>query len=455
MQDHGVADRHVGDAVADGVHPARVLVADHVGERRVHRLGPVAVDDVQVGAAHARPTDLHDDVERTLERGLRDVVDLGILVVRVYPDGLHRGTSSTSVACARFQCEVPRLTTGSIPHGEKMLGGLRSAPRRARSSRPSAPPRRPPSAAPAAAARPGGGGPASPGRRARRRTPTSRGRARRSRWSTSAAERGDPQHGVQHPADDHAREAAARQRGEAGEHGVEQAGPGRGHHEDGAEPADPQRGRGDVQRHRDDGELVVGRRARVAGHGRGQRPQQGRDQHDPLRHPVGVAGAHDGADEHGRRAARGEQEAAARGEGRARTCRSSVAPSAPIGRPYASAARNPTPSSTSTSQSARGGDGRAVDAAQHVRQLRGAAGVRRAGAASRPGRARRRRRPRASPAARVTVAPRRTGSAVAASPPAEHRGGRGRPDGEADPAHRPPAAPPPACPPRHRRVPSP
>ena len=120
VQDHRVADRDVGDAVADRVHPARVLVADHVGQRRVHRLGPVAVDDVQVGAAHAGATDLHDDVERTLERGLRDVVDLGILVVRVYPDGLHRGTSSTSGGCARFQCEVPRLTTGSIPHGEKI-----------------------------------------------------------------------------------------------------------------------------------------------------------------------------------------------------------------------------------------------------------------------------------------------------------------------------------------------
>jgi hypothetical protein len=90
VQDHGVADGHVGDARADLVHPARVLVPDDVGQRRVLRLGPVAVDDVQVGAADPRAPDLHDHVERPLERRLRDVVDLRIGVVAVHADGLHR-----------------------------------------------------------------------------------------------------------------------------------------------------------------------------------------------------------------------------------------------------------------------------------------------------------------------------------------------------------------------------
>ncbi len=93
VQDHGVADGDVGDALADLVDPAGVLVADDVGQLGVHGLGPVAVDDVQVGAADAGAADLDDHVERALERGLRYVVDLGIFVVRVHPDGLHRHTS--------------------------------------------------------------------------------------------------------------------------------------------------------------------------------------------------------------------------------------------------------------------------------------------------------------------------------------------------------------------------
>ena len=79
VQDHRVADGHVRDALADLVHPAGVLVADHVGKVGVHRLGPVAVDDVQVGAADAGAADLDDDVEGPLERRLRYVVDLGVL----------------------------------------------------------------------------------------------------------------------------------------------------------------------------------------------------------------------------------------------------------------------------------------------------------------------------------------------------------------------------------------
>ena len=71
VQDHGVADGDVGHRRADLVHPAGVLVADRVGQRRVHRLGPLALDDVQVGAAHAGAADLDHHVERALDRGLR------------------------------------------------------------------------------------------------------------------------------------------------------------------------------------------------------------------------------------------------------------------------------------------------------------------------------------------------------------------------------------------------
>ena len=94
VQDHGVADLDVRDPVADLVDPAGVLVADDVGQLRVHRGRPVAVDDVQVGAAHAGATDLDDHVQRTLELRLRDVVDLRVFVVGVHADGLHSGLLS-------------------------------------------------------------------------------------------------------------------------------------------------------------------------------------------------------------------------------------------------------------------------------------------------------------------------------------------------------------------------
>src|SRR6185295_8479117 len=75
VQDHGVTDRDVRDTLADLVHPARILVPDDVGQVRVHGLRPVAVHDVQVGAAHPGATDLDYHIERALERGLRDVID--------------------------------------------------------------------------------------------------------------------------------------------------------------------------------------------------------------------------------------------------------------------------------------------------------------------------------------------------------------------------------------------
>ena len=75
MQDDGVAHRHVGDRGADLVHPAGVLVAQDVGQRRVHRRVPLALHDVQVGAAHPGAADLHDDVERATDGRLWYLVD--------------------------------------------------------------------------------------------------------------------------------------------------------------------------------------------------------------------------------------------------------------------------------------------------------------------------------------------------------------------------------------------
>src|SRR5215469_7924198 len=93
MQDDGIADGHVGDRGADLVHPARVLVAQDVGQRRVHRRVPLTLHDVQVGAAHAGPADLHDDVERAAPGGLGYLVDDRHLVKSVQTDSFHCSSS--------------------------------------------------------------------------------------------------------------------------------------------------------------------------------------------------------------------------------------------------------------------------------------------------------------------------------------------------------------------------
>ena len=76
MDDHGVADLDVGHAGADLVDPARVLVAGHVGEHDLGLLRPLALLDVQVGAAQPGRADLHDHVERPEDLRLVDLLDL-------------------------------------------------------------------------------------------------------------------------------------------------------------------------------------------------------------------------------------------------------------------------------------------------------------------------------------------------------------------------------------------
>src|SRR5690348_11053555 len=100
VQDHRVADGHVGDRGADLVHPAGVLVAKRVGQRRVHRRVPLPLDDVQVGAADAGPADLDDNVERALDARLGHLVDDGLLMIAVDPDSLHWALLSSG-ACPR------------------------------------------------------------------------------------------------------------------------------------------------------------------------------------------------------------------------------------------------------------------------------------------------------------------------------------------------------------------
>ena len=95
VDDHGVADLDVGHAGADLVHPARVLVAGRVGQDDLGLLRPLALLDVQVGAAQPGRADLDHDVERAGRLRLVDLVELERLVVRVQPRSLHAATSSS------------------------------------------------------------------------------------------------------------------------------------------------------------------------------------------------------------------------------------------------------------------------------------------------------------------------------------------------------------------------
>src|ERR1039457_4957492 len=116
----------VGRRRADLVHPARVLVAENVGERRAHRRVPLALDDVQVSAADAGAADLHDDVERSADLGLRYVVDHRLSMKFVQPDGLHG--SSTCFLVTFVKSPRPQSRTVS-PCPWVLLYLCRSMPR--------------------------------------------------------------------------------------------------------------------------------------------------------------------------------------------------------------------------------------------------------------------------------------------------------------------------------------
>ena len=97
VDDDRVADLDVRHAGADLVDPARVLVAGGVGQLDLGLLGPLALLDVEVGAAQPRRADLHDDVERPRDLRLVDLVEFQCLVVGVQARRFHDATSSWSV----------------------------------------------------------------------------------------------------------------------------------------------------------------------------------------------------------------------------------------------------------------------------------------------------------------------------------------------------------------------
>ena len=75
MQDDRVARREVLHRRADLAHPSRVLVPQRVGQGDVALRRPLPLDDVQIRPAQTGAADVDDDVQRTRQRRLRDLLD--------------------------------------------------------------------------------------------------------------------------------------------------------------------------------------------------------------------------------------------------------------------------------------------------------------------------------------------------------------------------------------------
>src|SRR5690349_13013939 len=93
VQDHRVAHRHVGDPGTHFLHPSGVLVTEDVWQYGLRSLGPLALDDVQVGAAYPGAADLNDHVERALDDRLGHFLDHGVAMVFMQADGFHCSSS--------------------------------------------------------------------------------------------------------------------------------------------------------------------------------------------------------------------------------------------------------------------------------------------------------------------------------------------------------------------------
>ncbi len=105
VDDDRVADLDVRHARADLVDPARVLVPGHVGELDAGLLRPLALLDVQVGAAQPGRADLHDHVERPEDLRLVDLLDLQV------PRGTRAG--------ARPSC-APSSWSGAVADSQQV-----------------------------------------------------------------------------------------------------------------------------------------------------------------------------------------------------------------------------------------------------------------------------------------------------------------------------------------------
>src|SRR5215510_3218492 len=91
MQDDPIAFGDASYRCSGGDDRAGVLVTDDVRQLDAALLGPLPLDDVEVGPTDPGCVDMDEHVERALDGGLRDVVEARRLVVLVDSNCLHRG----------------------------------------------------------------------------------------------------------------------------------------------------------------------------------------------------------------------------------------------------------------------------------------------------------------------------------------------------------------------------
>ena len=89
MDDDGVADGDMLDRGADSMHPAGILMAEHIGKPDMGLVLPLAFDDVEVGPAKPGAADAHDDVERPGDGGIGHFLDERPLAIGMQANGFH------------------------------------------------------------------------------------------------------------------------------------------------------------------------------------------------------------------------------------------------------------------------------------------------------------------------------------------------------------------------------
>src|SRR5699024_5867574 len=93
VQDHPVPDVDVAHRGADLHDGARVLVPEHVRKPYPALVGPLPLDDVQIGPAHPGRVHLDQHVQGTFDPGIGNLVDRWWALVLVYAYGTHHASS--------------------------------------------------------------------------------------------------------------------------------------------------------------------------------------------------------------------------------------------------------------------------------------------------------------------------------------------------------------------------
>src|SRR5699024_2057845 len=93
VQDHPIPDVDVAHRGADLHDGARVLVPEYVRKLYPALVGPLPLDDVQIGPAHPGRVHLDQHVQGPLDPGIGNLVDRWWALVLVHTYGTHHASS--------------------------------------------------------------------------------------------------------------------------------------------------------------------------------------------------------------------------------------------------------------------------------------------------------------------------------------------------------------------------